>query len=260
MKKWAYGLLATGVGLCAWVVAAAQGNSLAPNPAEAARETLAKWVETQQIISKERRDWQVGREVLEQRIALVKGEIAAIEQRMAETKAGLGEADSKRYELVRDNQALRDATAGLAVAIGRLENKTRTLLVRLPPAIRDRVEPISQRIPGDPSVATQTLGERFQNVIGVLNEINKFDRDVTVASEILDLPGGGKSEVRTLYLGLGQAYYVNPTGTAAGLGRPASDGWKWEANNAIAPQVAEAIQILKNEKNPAFVGLPVNVQ
>jgi hypothetical protein len=96
--------------------------------------------------------------------------------------------------------------------------------------------------------------------VGVLNEVNKFNRDVTVTSELRPLPDGRTVEVQALYVGLGQGYYVSPDGKSAGYGRPGEDGWEWVAEDALASEVARAIKILQNEDVPAFVPLPVEMR
>ena len=45
---------------------------------EETRLTLSKWIETQQIISKERNDWQQGKEILQSRIELVGKEVGVL--------------------------------------------------------------------------------------------------------------------------------------------------------------------------------------
>jgi hypothetical protein len=227
---------------------------------QATRDTLAKWVETQQIISREKQDWALGKQVLEQRIQLVEGEISMLQENIAEIGDSLAEADRERDELLVESRALEAAAAGLDEVISPLERKTVQLLNSLPDPIRDHVRPLSVRIPDDPTSTKLTLGERFQNIIGILNEINKFNRDISVYSEIRALPGGSTAEVKALYIGLGQAYYVTPTGDAAGVGHPTPDGWKWTPANDLAPEISRAIAILQNEEVPAFVPLPVTIE
>jgi len=41
---------------------------------EATRETLTKWVETKQLISKEKSDWASGKDILEDRVRLAEAE------------------------------------------------------------------------------------------------------------------------------------------------------------------------------------------
>jgi hypothetical protein len=233
-----------------------------PDPAnlQSTRDTVARWVETQELIAKEKKDWQDGKDLLERRVELLESEIAELESKIAESKGTLTEADRRRYELVSENLTLKRATEGLQLDIGRLEEKVRTLLARSPEPIRNRVAPLSQRIPAPGSETTLSLGERYQNVIGVLNEFNKFQRDVTVTSEIHTLADGSRAEVKALYLGLGQGYYVNNDGTAAGVGQSTDQGWVWTPADELAPKISEAIAILQNEKVPAYVPLPVTIR
>jgi hypothetical protein len=225
-----------------------------------ARDTLAKWVETQQVISREEEDWRLGREVLEQRIALMEGELASLEEKIEQTRDAIGEIDGKREELIADNESLHDAQGALESAIRRLEDKTKKLLVAIPEPLSQRVAPLSRRLPEDPESTELSLSTRFQNVIGVLNAINKFNADITLTNEVRTLPDGSSAEVRALYLGLGQAYYVTPNGRSAGVGRPSADGWDWVAADELAPEITRAIAIFQNEEQPAYVPLTVTIQ
>ncbi|NJN63651.1 MAG: DUF3450 domain-containing protein [Acidobacteria bacterium] len=225
-----------------------------------ARDTLARWVETQQIISKEKRDWFVAKEVLEQRIALLKSEIGSLEAKVAETRGGLRETDERRREIVSQAESFRAASAALVDRIGPMEARTRALVKRLPEPIQQRVGPLAQRIPAEGTTTDLSLSTRFQNVIGVLNELNKFNQDIHVTSELRELADGRTAEVKALYIGLGQGYYVTSTGDAAGVGRAGPDGWTWNPANELAPEIARAIGVLENTQVPAYVPLPVSVE
>jgi hypothetical protein len=144
--------------------------------------------------------------------------------------------------------------------VGTLERKTLILTETLPGPIRERVKPLSQRIPADPAATELSLSQRFQNVIGILNEVNKFNSDITVTSEVLTLSDGTTAEVKALYVGLGQAYYVAASGNAAGVGHPTESGWEWTSADHLAPEVGRAVAILENAQVPAFVPLPVEIR
>jgi hypothetical protein len=203
---------------------------------ETARATLEKWLLTQQLIAKEKADWALGRQTLQDQIELVQRELDA------------------------ERARLETATASLADAAGVLEQRTRELLLRLPEPIRVRVRPLSQRLPEKPEEQRPALGPRFETVVGLLNEVDKFQREVTLTSEVRELGDGTAAEVTALYLGLGQGWYVGVGGRVAGVGRAEPEGWTWSALNGAAPAVAEAIAILKNEKVARFVPLPLGVR
>jgi FtsZ-binding cell division protein ZapB len=227
---------------------------------EDTRALLEKWVETKRLVSMEKQDWRVGRQLLEDRIDLVRREIESLREKAEQAKKDMGEGEEKLAELRGQNEELKAATAGLADVVARLEGRVQAFLAQAPEPIRERVKPLSQRIPRDAAATKMALSERFQNVIGILNEVNKFSREIAVASEVRDLPDGAKAEVTVFYLGLGQAYYCNLNGGIAGVGRPGEAGWAWEPDDGIAQAVADAIAVYRNEKPAAYVPLPVEVR
>ena len=225
-----------------------------------ARTALKKWVEIRRIISQEKRDWALAREVLNERIDLVRQEIDAQQAKIGETETSIAEADDKWADLSDEHEALREATAALGSTLTALEARTHMLLKRLPEPLRVRVRPLSQRLPSDPEATKLSLSERFQNLIGILNEVNKFNREITVSSEVRKLPDGTSAEVTALYVGISIAYYVSRDRGAAGIGTAAPEGWVWQPTNADAAQIADAIAILQNEQVASFVKLPLDIQ
>lgn len=224
------------------------------------RAALEKWVETRRIISKEKHDFELGREMLTERIELVQREIESLRVKIGEAEKSITEADKKRAELLDENEKLKEASASLSGTVIKLEARTKEILKRLPDPIRERVKPLSQRFPENPAETKLSLGERFQNIVGVLNEVNKFNREITVTSEVRKLPDGTSAEVTALYIGIGQAYYVNGKGDVAGIGTASPEGRVWTPANKAAAGIARAIAILKNETAAAFVQLPIEIQ
>lgn len=231
-----------------------------PSPVDSTRAAMERWVETRSVIGKEKRDWQLGREMLNDRITLVQREIEAGKGRILDTGKSTAEADKKKAELVAENQRLVEASAGLGADIVALESRTLALCKRLPEPLRERIKMLSQRIPESGAATKLGLGERFLNVVGVLNEVNKFQREVTVTSEVRALGDGTTAEVTAVYVGIGQGYYTTANGKAAGTGTATASGWQWTPANAAAPQIAKVVAILKNEHPAQFVPVPVKVQ
>ena len=228
----------------------------APPTLEETRLTMDKWLETQQIISKERKDWQQGKEILICRLELVKKEIATLEEKTKQAESSVTEANKKRNELLAENDQLTAAGAQLTVAVAGMEGEIRQMFKQLPEPIQTKLQPLYQRMPEDPSKTRVAAAERFQNVLGILNELNKTNNEITVSYEVHNLANGRPSEVKAIYVGLAQAYYVSARGEA-GIGRPTADGWKWEPSKAVARDVLMALEILEGKQSPAFVPLPV---
>lgn len=256
--KGAFGVL-TGL---VFLAGAAKGPAEESNAAkiEATRTALEKWVETRKVISEEKKDFALAKETLQARIELVEHEIGSLREKIAEANKSIEEAEKKKAELVAQNDSLKNASSALLGNLEELENNTKRLLTQLPDPIREKVKPLSQRLPKDGEETELTLSQRFQNVIGILNEVNKFNREITVTSEVRDLPDGTTAEVTALYLGLGQAYYSGAKGSIAGIGTLSDEGWVWKPANEHAAAIAQAIAIMKNEQVATFVEVPVEIQ
>ncbi|MCA9439237.1 MAG: DUF3450 family protein [Candidatus Omnitrophica bacterium] len=227
---------------------------------EDTRAALEKWVETQRVISKEKKDLALAKEMLNERIELVKREIDSLHGKISEAEESIAEADKKRAELIEENEKLKDAAGSLEQVLVSLETRTKKLLKRTPEPLRERLKPLSQRLPENSGETELSMSERFQNVVGILNEVNKANREITVTSEVRTLEDGASAEVTALYLGIGQGYYTGANGKIAGVGTSTEEGWVWKSANEEAESIAKAIAILKNEEVASFVRLPLEIE
>jgi septal ring factor EnvC (AmiA/AmiB activator) len=223
------------------------------------RLTMDKWIETQQIISKEQKEWQQGKEILQGRVELVKNEVASLTEKIAQAQTAVAEANKKRQELDAENERLKAVGARLTEVVTAMEADVRRLFKSLPEPVQTRIQKVYQRIPEDPAKTTVSVAERFQNVLGILNEINSANSEITVNYEVHALADGRSSEVQAIYVGLAQAWFVSGSGEA-GIGRPSADGWKWEDAKTIAGDVLMALEIQQGKQSPAFVPLPVKLK
>lgn len=264
MRNWTAKLAALAP-LAATAVASfsqAPGDPQRPNAAPTLEETrlkMEKWIETQQLISKERNEWQQGKEILLGRLELVKKEVASLQEKIEQARSGVAEAQKKRDELTAESDGLKAVGAGLTDTVSRMEGDVQRLYRMLPDPIQTKLQPLHQRMPDESAKTRVTAAERFQNVVGILNEVNKSNGEINVTYEVHELAGGKPSEVQAIYIGLAQAYFVS-AGGEAGIGRPSADGWKWEPSKAIAGDVLMALEILQGKQSPAFVPLPVRIQ
>jgi hypothetical protein len=261
-------LIGAALALCAagWLAGAEEPEANAADKTdtgragvESTRATVGKWLGAQQIIFKERRDWQQARDILQARIDLIKKEIASLEEKIAEVRRTTDETAGKRAEVFGEADSLQKTSAGLTAAVAQFEGHVRRLHRVLPAPVQEKVAPLYQRMPAEGMASKASVAERFQNVLGILNEVNRMNGEITLASEIRPLRDGKPSEVRTVYLGLGQAYYLS-AGQEAGIGRPSPDGWVWEPDPALAPRIREIVDILGNKASPKFVSVPVRIQ
>jgi len=226
---------------------------------DSTRSTVSKWIATQNLIFREKKEWREAKELLEARIEALEQEIAAAEARLAENDKVLADLRRKQAETAAGERRLIEESDRLVEAVTDLEADVRRLHKLLPPAVQEKVDTLYRRIPDDPGTTRVSAGERFQNVIGILNEIHRANAEISLVTEIRKLEDGKPSEVKTVYVGLGQAYFLSARGEA-GVGRPGPEGWAWRSANELAHEISEVIEILQNKGKPRFVELPVTIE
>jgi hypothetical protein len=140
------------------------------------------------------------------------------------------------------------------------EARVRKFAAQVPTPLQDILKPLLARLPADPANTKMLAAERVQVLVGILNELDKFNNGVSVFNEKRKNAKGDEVAVQTVYIGLGAAYFVNEAGDFAGTGAPGANGWEWTVKNEIAPSVQEVVKIYRNEKTARFVTLPAAIR
>jgi hypothetical protein len=232
----------------------------AENPLSEVRTALEKWVETRQLIGKTESDWKENRETLRQTIQLLEQERSSIREQMTTVSTNSATAAKERVEAEISKEALTLGLDTIRGLVSGLETRLREMSAAFPPPLMERIQPVLQRIPAD-SVGTKlSASERVQTVVTLLNEIDKFNGAITVSSQVQKNPSGAEVQVDTLYLGLGQAYFVDKSGDYAGVGIPTAEGWTWDARPGLATRINQALAIYRNTRPAEFLSLPVQIR
>jgi hypothetical protein len=224
------------------------------------RATLEQWVQTRQLISKTKTDWQADKETLEQTAVLFERELGSIAAQMSKVSTNSTQVDKERELALAQQKELNDASEAVKTLVAGLEKKITELAPSFPPPLAEKLQPLIKRIPSDP-VTTKASGlERLQNVVGIVNEVDKFNAAVTVVSEVQKNPSGAEVQVETMYVGLAQAYFVDKAGDYAGVCLPSGQGWQWTPKNELAGKIQKSIAMYKNAAPADFVSLPVQIK
>lgn len=224
------------------------------------RSTLEQWVQTRQLISKTRSDWDADKETLAQTTALYERELKSIAEQMSQVSTNNAQVEKERLTATASQSELEAAAEQARTLVAGLEKRVQELAPSFPPPLAEKLSSSLKRIPADP-VNTKMSGlERMQNIVGILNEVDKFNAAVTVVSEVQKNSSGAEVQVETLYLGLAQAYFVDKAGEYAGVGTPAATGWQWTPNNGLASKIQKTISMYKNATPADFVSLPVQIK
>lgn len=225
-----------------------------------ARSSLEKWVETRQLISRTRTDWQSDKEMIEQSTRMIERELKSVEDQFSKLTTNSTQVDKERAEAEALIKASNDALAPAAAFATEFEGRVRAAVPQLPLPLQDILKPLLARLPADPATTKMKAPERVQVLVGILNEIDKFNNAVTIFSEKRKNDSGGEVSVETVYVGLGAAYFVNEAGDFAGAGTPGKAGWDWKTMPELADRVREIIRIYRAERPAKFISLPVAIK
>ena len=227
---------------------------------DAFRVQMEKWVETRQLVSKESSDWEADRETLRATRDLLRQQRQALEAEIRELEESGTAADEERRELLLRRGEYQRANAALEVEIRALELEVQALARRLPKPLREKLDLLMVQIPEDPESSRQSLGQRLLVVLGVLAQADKWNATASFVAETREV-GDQKLQVRTLYWGLGHAFYVDAQGRSAGVGRPGADGWEFTNEPELAPSARRLLDIYEGNLDVIdFVELPVEIQ
>lgn len=266
----AAGLVETAEGRC--TAAAPRDTRDGGQDLDTSRALLEKLNETRRAIEAAKKSWSEDRALVEGRIEVLTGQVEDLREQISTERASGSDLERQYMELEAKKAAMEDATLVLSKRAPGLESKLEALLPKLPPPLAGNLALqtlASVLFPEDTKgeegteepakAAEHSLGERYAAILTILQAVQKFDQEVTLGTDVLALGDGRSAEVRTLYLGIGRAYYLGLGGDTAGFGVATADGWRWRADVELAAVVAQAIEI-REGKPPVFVRVPARVE
>jgi Protein of unknown function (DUF3450) len=224
------------------------------------RSVLENWVQTRQLISKTRADWLTDKETIEQTLQLFERELAAVGEQMMKLSTNNTQIDKEREQaesLLKVSNESLDLAKQFAATF---EGKLARFVPQLPAPLQEILKPLLAKVPADSANTKMAATERIQVVVGILNEIDKFNGAVNLFSEKRRNEKGEEIAVETVYVGLGAAYFVNDADNFAGVGVPGENGWQWSMKPELASSVREIVKIYRNEHSARFVALPAVIR
>jgi len=236
--------------------------STAPALADETRQTqdiLAQWVETRKQTFETKAKWAEEKRILGDMIQLLEREKEQYSARIEELESDADAIESERASLVESRERLRAFDKTLAARIPKYESQVRALLQRLPAPLLNDLDKLARRLPAPDEDSRRPNSQRLLTLVGILNQVEKFDNEVSLVSEIRTREGGSV-EVKTVYFGLAGAFYVGGNGRTAGLGLPGPDGWEWREDPSLAEAATELVAVYEGAREAAFVPLPVQAR
>jgi hypothetical protein len=224
------------------------------------RAVLDQWVETRQILSKEKADWQLEQSILEDTRNLLGNRLERLEEQLKELEESATVADEERSGLTAERDQLNAAAEVIEAEIAVLETRLKAILKTLPDPLMDKIRPLVRRIPEDPADTKLSLGERVQNIVGILSQADKFNNTVTFTAETRQVDNGKEVEVRTLYWGVALAFYADATGEYAGIGHPGEESWEWPRIEGAGADIVRLLDVYEGVADIQFVEVPARIE
>jgi len=240
----------------------------AASASDAFRTKLEKWVETQQLISREKSEWDADQGALRATRDLLREQRDFLAAEIEKLEASSTAADDERRDLLVDRAAFQQNNSLLENELVKIEQSILEIAGKFPAPLARKLEPLLVQIPTSPEAATPKLGPRLMNVLGVLAQADKFNSTATFVGETRAV-NDQQLQVRTLYWGLAQAIYVDSLGNTAGIGRPYSSraaqpptsGWDFESDPELARSAKLLLDIYEgNVDTIEFVEFPVEAR
>lgn len=246
-------------GLAALVLAVpmqAQDEQAIRMEIEKTREVIAQYVKTRQEIARVKNEWKSYQELSERRIDLYEREIRQLSETISAAEEQTTQAEREIAKIRDEISVLRGANDIVGKALPSMEDKVRELYQYFPAPLKTKVQRLVQQLG-----KSRQASDRMAIVIGVLNEVDKFNAEFNFDTQEKTLPSGETRLVDVIYVGLSVAYYADKEGSVGGIGVPAEGGWSWTEDNGLAPAIRDAVLYYNDEIKPAMlVELPVEVQ
>ncbi len=242
-------------------VAACGLAGLAPSPLPAAdaaelKAQADRWVELEKKTADERAEWRTQKEVLAASVGVLEKERAALRARLEANELAAGlfntKVDNARAELA----AHETAHAALARGCAALEDRLRTLLVRLPEPLQDKVRPLLEA-PAPADGGEIAVSERARKLAAALTAIDQFNNSLTLTHHLRkDEAGGDVFDVKVLYWGLATGYGIDARGTRAWVLTPGASGWQWREEPVRVKEIGTLLAVYEKRHTPELVVLP----
>lgn len=215
-----------------------------------------RWIEVQSRLAREASAWELEKEVLRQSILTLETSRETI-RAGAEFHAGEARRLEKDNASAQERLAAMEATqAGLREKIEVFEGRVLALARRLPPPLRDRLQPFLAKVGTGRRDATGNLPVRLQNVVAILTLIDEFNGELNLSHAIREMENGEVVEVRMLFWGLGAGYAMDKTGSRAWVLAPGEDDWEWRPAGEHAAAIGQLFAVYDKRVDPMLVAAP----
>ncbi len=246
---------------CVWAfIPLTQGQALVDesSPGAELKSVISEWVETQRQLARAQSRWRTEKATLEFDLSRMREELKYFKDSIESMKSNESASLNERDTLLEQKQGLERFERIWLERLPILEKRVLELSQRLPDPLKRKISPALKRLQGvrDPNSG---INSRLQAIVAILGETDQFHHSVQIHDQIISINGAEEIQVKVIYIGLTQAYFVNEKGEQAGTGQPGATEWEWSSQPKLADRVQKMIRIQSGESAPAWVSMPLEL-
>ena len=220
-------------------------------------QIIEEWVKTKQIFSEEKSIWKSEKAALIDIEAALSKEIEELEEKLLQFEKENVGAAQQRTNLTSRKEKAQIASLQFSEGMQNIEKEIKETNNLLPSPLRDRLSTFYEKIDSTQN-KNLPLRKRLEASVALLQSIHIFHRAVHLERQEFSLDDGKSREFRVIYFGLGVAYFVSESGSVAGWGKPAENGWQWTRQDELAKEISTGVSIMENRAMPRFLELPIS--
>jgi hypothetical protein len=220
-------------------------------------------VDTLRKIQEEENAWTRDKEVLQGYREGLEKEIEDLKEEIERAKTRKDGGDKQSLDKLTERDLYAKAQDELVRQLRVLEEGLAARLPMFPPPLREQakvalaIETLQGGLQLPPEKQSQDVSKRLYNATELLAEVEKFQQQVHVHTELRKDPQGREFKMQMVYFGLAMAYGVNEDGSFAVTGRPGTAGWEFQERKELAAGIQELVKSAGDEKHASFNKLPL---
>jgi hypothetical protein len=231
--------------------------SAGQTPGDPVREVEAltlQWTDLERQKDILQANWRTDKPILEQQLLLFEREARELDAYLETSAQQQDEVEQRRLELLEEQTRLEREQDALERSLAQASRGLETLHPQLPPPL---FEAWTEDLPRLRSPLL-TPTEKLQLMLELLEQLDDFQRKITLHQSVMTMADGRDYEVKQVYLGLSHGWYVTADGRFGAAGAAGTSGWQWTAvtdNQAIT----DIVGILERRVEPALVSIPLKL-
>lgn len=217
---------------------------------------ISERIKTQRQIAQSKSQWRSEKAILEFDLSRMKDELKFFRDSIQSIQSSESATLDERDQLLKQKSALEEIEQAWRERLPVLEQRVAQLAERFPDPLKQKISPALKRIQSS-APSTTGINSSLQALVAIIGEADQFHSSIQVHDQLIELNGNNEFQVKVIYIGLTQAFFVNDKGDLSGYGKPGSSGWTWEEQNKLGSRIQELIRIHKGELAPEWKSVPI---